>query len=626
MKEKKEFLIGCNYWASNAGCFMWKHFDEEVVRKDLAYLASHGVNCIRVFPTWDDFQPIMENPIPHSPYFNKFSFRTRVNDRIMLDEDFPESGLSKEKLEQFKKMLDIAKENGIKVIVAFITGWMSGRRFIPEALRGKDILADPTAIVWECRFIKDMIGEIKHYDNIIAWEPGNECSCLSYEVDQAQSELWMMTITNAIRLADNTRPVYSGMYGVDLQGNFNQRMVGRYVDMVTTHPYPNFVPYCDKEDVLQMRASLHAACENSYYSTVTGKPCMVEEINVLGPCTIADDYVPKFFEQSLMTSLAVGTTGYLWWCAFEQDKLDFPPYDCNQLERNLGLAYADRTPKPVLAKMKEMASVVAEIGCLPAPKADAVCILTFFVDQWKLAYGSFMLGVQAGRHIAHVYEEDAIPESDHYILPCVQLTNSIPYVQLRRIIERVEKGARLLVTYNGGGIGDFEYLTGMKIAGRSVVKKDKTFTLNGKTMTIPCPAQLKLVPTTAEVIARDTDGEIVLAENKVGEGKVVFFNAPLEAFYTESHMPESTPMYEVYKHFFREKEAIFAVDSGRCMVTVHEIDDGKLAVMLNSYDERQTLAFTLQEGYTIAAVKYASVDGGNVRMQRTYAYLELIRK
>ena len=626
MKNKKEFLIGCNYWASNAGCFMWKHFDEDVVRKDLAYLASYGVNCIRVFPTWDDFQPIMENPIPHSPYFDKFSFRTRVNDKVMLDEEFPESGLSKVKLEQFKTMLDIAKEYGIKVIVAFITGWMSGRRFIPEALRGKDVLADPTAIIWECRFIKDMINEIKHYDNIIAWEPGNECNCLSYEADHAQSELWMMSITNAIRLADNTRPVYSGMYGVDLQGKFNQRMVGRYVDMVTTHPYPSFVPYCSTEDVLQMRASLHAACENSYYASITGKPCMVEEINVLGPCTLSDDYVPKFMEQSLMTSLATGTTGYLWWCAFEQDKLDFPPYDCNQLERNLGLAYADYTAKPVLDKMKEMSSVVAELGVLPAPKADAVCILTFCVDHWKLAYGSFVMGVQAGRQIDFVYEEDAIPESDHYILPGVQVTNAIPYVQLKRVIERVEKGAKLLITYNGGGFGDFERLTGLKIAGRSAVRTEKTVTVDGKTMTIPCPVKLDLVPHTANVLLRDEKGDILLSENQVGEGKVLFFNAPLEDFYTETYMAENTPACEVYKIFFADKERIFEVDSNRCMVTTHELGENRVGVLVNSYETCKTLAFRLQNGYNIVEVKYGTVDGDKLTLNSTYAYLELERK
>ena len=626
MKSKTEFLIGCNYWASNAGCFMWKRFDENVVKKDLEYLASYGVNCIRVFPTWDDFQPIMENPIPHSPYFDKFSFRMRVNDRVMLEQAFPESGLSEEKLEQFKKMLDIAKECNMKVIVSFITGWMSGRRFIPEALRGKDVIADPTAIMWECRFIKDMITQIKHYDNIIAWEPGNECSCLSHDVTPEQSELWLMVISNAIRLADSTRPVYSGMYSTRLQGEFNARMTGRYFDMATTHPYPCFMPYCSTEDVRQMRAALHSACENSYYSSIAGKPCMVEEINTLGPCVVADDYVPEFFEKSLMTSIATGTTGYLWWCGFEQDKLDFPPYDSNQLERNLGLAYPDYTEKPVLRAMKEMSEVTNELGVLPIPKADAVTILTFLHDHWKIAYASFMLGVQAGRHIDFMYEEDEVKDSDYYILPCITGINSMPYLQTKKIIDRVERGAKLLITFDGGGIGDFEYLTGMKVAGRNQVEVDKTFTIDGVTMTIPCSVKLQLVPTTAKVIIRDSNGDVLLAENTVGKGKVTFFNASLESFYTTSYLPENTAMYKVYKHFFKDKEQIFAVDSPKVMVTHHELGSGRLAVMVNNFEKENKINFTLQDCYKIVENRYAEVKGNTLYFKRSFAYLELEHK
>ena len=35
---KKTFLFGCNYWASNGGCQMWKDFDERTVEKDFALL------------------------------------------------------------------------------------------------------------------------------------------------------------------------------------------------------------------------------------------------------------------------------------------------------------------------------------------------------------------------------------------------------------------------------------------------------------------------------------------------------------------------------------------------------------------------------------------------------------
>lgn len=50
------FLIGCNYWASNAGIEMWRQFDADVIRRDFKELKSYGIEYLRVFPLWRDFQ------------------------------------------------------------------------------------------------------------------------------------------------------------------------------------------------------------------------------------------------------------------------------------------------------------------------------------------------------------------------------------------------------------------------------------------------------------------------------------------------------------------------------------------------------------------------------------------
>ena len=54
-----EFIVGCNYWASNAGTNMWKDFDINVIENDIKILREHGMKYMRVFPSWDDFQPIV---------------------------------------------------------------------------------------------------------------------------------------------------------------------------------------------------------------------------------------------------------------------------------------------------------------------------------------------------------------------------------------------------------------------------------------------------------------------------------------------------------------------------------------------------------------------------------------
>ena len=80
----EEFLLGANYWASHAGVDMWKDWRPDVVEADLALLAQYGVNTLRVFPNWRDFQPVqplfggghhlreyrmMDDRLPANPYY-----------------------------------------------------------------------------------------------------------------------------------------------------------------------------------------------------------------------------------------------------------------------------------------------------------------------------------------------------------------------------------------------------------------------------------------------------------------------------------------------------------------------------------------------------------------------------
>ena len=196
----KNFAIGCNYWASNAGAYTWRFFDRAVVKKDLDLLQAHGVDTIRVFPLWPDFQPLQKGDT-----YSKI-FPLRHNERIPSDPD----GLDEKALDNFSFLLDEAERHGMRVIVALINGWMSGKMYIPEFLQNLNPLTDPTAIVWECRFVKSFVKRFKDRQCIVAWEPGNECNCLKdfdrpIIITKPQAELWLSALTNAIRAVDNSR-------------------------------------------------------------------------------------------------------------------------------------------------------------------------------------------------------------------------------------------------------------------------------------------------------------------------------------------------------------------------------------------------------------------------------------
>ena len=59
--QTSNFFVGANYWASHAGTFMWRNWNAEQVEKDFQILHTNGVEVLRVFPLWCDFQKLTDH-------------------------------------------------------------------------------------------------------------------------------------------------------------------------------------------------------------------------------------------------------------------------------------------------------------------------------------------------------------------------------------------------------------------------------------------------------------------------------------------------------------------------------------------------------------------------------------
>ena len=55
-----QFVTGVNYWPRNHGVQMWTEFDREEIAQDMRTIARVGMNAVRVFLKWADFQPSPE--------------------------------------------------------------------------------------------------------------------------------------------------------------------------------------------------------------------------------------------------------------------------------------------------------------------------------------------------------------------------------------------------------------------------------------------------------------------------------------------------------------------------------------------------------------------------------------
>ena len=60
--KSSSFLLGVNYWPRKSGVKMWRDFDEKEIDAEFAQIRELGMDTVRVFPLWDDFQPIYELP------------------------------------------------------------------------------------------------------------------------------------------------------------------------------------------------------------------------------------------------------------------------------------------------------------------------------------------------------------------------------------------------------------------------------------------------------------------------------------------------------------------------------------------------------------------------------------
>ena len=262
--EDGEFFVGCNYWAKNAGMYMWSEWRPDVLETEMSALAKNGVTVMRVFPLWSDFQPLTAY-LGCGGSFQGYLQRNRPLQN--------EAGVDEEMMRRFRFMCDVAQKNGIRLVVGIVTGWMSGRHFVPQVFEGKNVFTDPETVKWTTKFVKYFVREMKDHPAIVAWDYGNECNCLG-EKSHAAFYNWLDHIGMAIRSQDATRPIVSGMHGNSTKEDADNtiRMCAELSDVLCTHPYAFYVPGCGREVFNTMRTELHPTAESLLYRDIGGKP------------------------------------------------------------------------------------------------------------------------------------------------------------------------------------------------------------------------------------------------------------------------------------------------------------------------------------------------------------------
>ncbi len=597
--QEGTFFLGVNYWASHAGTNMWHDWDEGVVEADFRRLKEMNIRFLRVFPLWSDFQPLKQL---YAYAGAKKEVRYENEAPLPFTEE-GRAGIDPVMIDRFCVFCRLAEKYGIKLIVSFITGWMSGRLYVPRLLEGVNVLTDPNAIMWQVRFVQYMVKHFKKEEAIVAWELGNECNCLG-SATREQAWTWSKAITMAVKELDATRPMLSGMHSLRPTGSFAIQDQGEITDMLTTHPYPLFTPYCNTDPMHKMKSALHAAAESEMYAGISGKPCFPEEVGVLGPMIISDEKAADYFTASAMTAWAHNMPAYMWWCANEQTNLRHAPYDWGAVERELGVFYADHSPKPVLKAMKRLQEYADAFPVeLASPAKDAVCILTREQDVWAAAYGSFLLAKQAGLELRFCYAEDEIPQSDVYIMPSLATGSDgvLFYRTFLDLTERVKKGATLYISSGGAFLSGFEGVTGLRPEYRAAQPHTDGVSLpDGTELSLSAPITNLMVPTTAKTVLTAKNGQPALTVNAYGKGKVWFLNYPIEEYTAKTPNGIYEQLYKIYDLMeLRSSERVATKDDPYVGMTEHITGDNRILVLINYEPEDRETVVELLPGWHI---------------------------
>ena len=604
--QSGKVALGCNYWASNAGIYMWRNFDLDAIGKDFALLAENGLTVLRIFPLWNDFQPIRQM----SSVFNTFR-EIRMKDDLPLEgSPLAEAGIDEVMMERFQKVLDLAEKYNFKVIVALLTGWMSGRMFVPDAISHCNLLTDPLAISWEVRFIKAFVRHFKYHKAIRVWEPGNECNCLSAVENPESAYCWLAAITDAIRSADSSREVWGGMHGLSssFRGNWQLAHQKELCDAVTTHPYPcDFTPHAELDRVDTIRNAFHGVAESNLYRDCSGKDCSIEEAGNLGNMFSAPEVAANYIGNMLWNALAHNIKSLLWWCSCDFTHLDYPPYDWNAMERELGLLGKDRRISEQLKAFKKFNDTVntLDLTGLPEFRRNAVVLLTDETDHWGVAWSSWLLAKQAGFDVSMQSAEAPLKDADFYILPAVTSTAAIPRRHYYKLVEKVRAGATLLASFSGGALEPFEDVFGVKVLRRYTDNNTLDVTLNGENFTAAPGIRLELQAVNAEIIACDSRNMPFMTCNKCGKGKAIFMAASPEAFMAKTpgvFADGAEKWYKFYKFAAQAaavERSVYSPDP-QITLTEHVYSEKKIIIIaVNNTPEVRKFEPQIAAGYNV---------------------------
>jgi len=369
-----QFSVGINYWQNRSAMAMWRRFDAGEVREDFQRIAGLGLDAVRFFLRWDDFQP------------SAVSMDTAM-------------------LARLEAVADIAAETGLRTMPTLFTGHMSGVNWLPAWTldpsmphgRFRTIAGDSespygigdfyTGALLDAQLLfARAVGErLRAHPAVLAWDLGNEFSNMREPANEYDAAEWSRRLTQALEETSGVT-VTAGTHGEDLTRDRNIRlsMLCAPYPFATMHGYTVYSGFSRSRldpEVVPFLAYLAAGFSHkpvlfTEFGNPTSPPGKISPFErvalpdeppnpTIAPddpvyaqyACLAEDEMATYCTSVLERLHADGRLGAYWWCwaDYAQELHGEPPFDRAPHELAFGIVRSDGSEKPVAAALSAFA-------------------------------------------------------------------------------------------------------------------------------------------------------------------------------------------------------------------------------------------------------------------------------
>lgn len=502
---------------------MWRFFNEDIVDKELAQVRELGVDVIRAFIYWPDFQ--------------------REPNRV-----------DEEMLRRLGRFLDLAHKHGVGVFLTFVVGHMSGENWDPQWRGGRDFFELRNEVK---TLMETVVSRFRGHPAIRGWILSNELPIYATSSEDKVTD-WIREMSNLIKSLDGAHWVGTGDGCWGIMGAFNGFNPYRYRDYVDYMGPHFYTPDTDTIRHTVMPQLFIKACRG------LGKPTVLEEFGASSTLG-SDEHIAGYYRVLLMGSLISGAVGAWGWCYSDFPLSNQRPYSHHPHELRFGVTTVNWEVKPQGNELTRFSRLISTLGEVE-PVEDPVAILVPSYVYWSYPFtsrddalkisgsllASYTMLVQNGLNPMVIVEE---PLTDNVLiepgrtkiggnvkvlfLPCALRYLAQTQEEVRRF---VENGGVAVISYCYGFWFNIDWALKLDLYyNYPVTSEGLSTTVDGVNINIPAMGNTydRAIAgvSSGEVLLKDSAGNPVIAYSNVGAGRVYFITYPIERWLSLNPKP-----------------------------------------------------------------------------------------